>query len=68
MRVRTVLAVLVVIGGCYLAWRALHGEPIARCLDQGGCWVYGEERCEHSDQTACDRSRALRDAKSIPHP
>lgn len=29
-----------------------------KCLDAGGCWVFGENRCEFHDQASCERSRA----------
>jgi hypothetical protein len=32
-----------------------------KCLDAGGCWVFGENRCEFHDQSSCTSSRAVAD-------
>ncbi|MDD9941265.1 MAG: DUF4253 domain-containing protein [Myxococcales bacterium] len=41
---------------------------VDRCLDRGGCWVYGEERCEWHDQAACDGSKATLDKPALSRP
>ena len=38
---------------------------VDRCLDRGGCWVYGEERCEWHDQAACDASKTQGDGPEL---
>jgi hypothetical protein len=68
MRTKRLIAV-VLLGGVlvgasgYLLWRGSTSWQIDKCLDHGGCWVYGEERCEQTDQDACDRSVEAKNAR-----
>jgi hypothetical protein len=56
MRLKWIAIAVVAIAACYVAWRVSRWWRLDQCLDQGGCWVNGEERCEHVNQAACDRS------------
>lgn len=40
----------------FVAMKLRRFLQVDACLDGGGCWVHGEERCEESDQEACTQS------------
>lgn len=50
------LGLSLAVGAAYLLVWIGADDSVDRCLDRGGCWVYGADVCEMADQKRCDES------------